>query len=158
MAADGTPPPVVWTRERAIAALRRSLNRLSDGEHTTCQVAAERGIFCRGFRQWNDHEFHGRWKAVLGESTHLSRPQIERLADLWQLSEQIVQRVRVTCDAHSVSPGPCRGWHEFSNETLARFCGELLGREVLVESGVSDTIDSGVPLSIRAIQKSDEKL
>jgi hypothetical protein len=153
MAADGDPPPVIWSRERAIAALRRSLNRLSDGERTTCQVAAERGIFCRGFRQWNDHEFHGRWKAVLGESTHLSRPQIERLADLWQLSEQIVQRVRVTCDAHSAAPGPCRGWQEFSNETLARFCGELLGRDVVVEGAERDAIDSGASFSLRAGSK-----
>lgn len=132
MLAPAGSPPVTWGRQTAIAALRRCLNRLGDGEHSTCQVAAERGIFCRGFRRWNDHEFHQRWKTVLGESTHLTRPQIERLADLWQLSEQIAQRVRVTCDAQSGAPGPCRGWQEFSNETLARFCAELLGREFVV--------------------------
>ena len=157
MAADGDSPPVIWSRERAIAALRRCLNRLSDGEHSTCQVAAERGIFCRGFRQWNDHEFHGRWKAVLGESTHLSRPQIERLADLWQLSEQIVQRVRITCDARSAAPGPCRGWYEFSNETLARFCGELLGRDVLVEGAENGTLETRPSGSLPAARKPDDK-
>jgi hypothetical protein len=132
MAPDGGPPPVIWSRQTAIAALRRCLNRLCDGEHSTCQVAAERGIFCRGFRRWNDHEFHQRWKTVLGESTHLTRPQIELLADLWQLSEQIAQNCRVTCDAQSAAARACGGWQEFSNEALARFCAELLGREVVV--------------------------
>jgi hypothetical protein len=132
MPEPGDSPPVTWSRETAIAELRLCLIRLSDGEHSTCQVAAERGIFCRGFRRWNDHEFHQRWKAVLGESTHLTRPQIELLADLWQLSEQVAQRVRITCDAQSAAPGSCRGWQEFSNETLARFCAELLGREIVV--------------------------
>lgn len=142
MGPDGESSAIVWSRDRAIAALRRCLNRLSDGEHSTCQVASERGIFCRGFSRWNDHEFHRRFRPVLGQSTHLSRPQVERLADLWQLSEQIVQRVQVTCDAHSVQPGPCRGWQEFSNETLARFCGELLGRAIVVEG---QKIDSNAP-------------
>ena len=137
-----------WSRQTAIAALRLCLNRLSDVEHSTCQVAAERGIFCRGFRRWNDHEFHQRWKTVLGQSTHLTRPQIERLADLWQLSEQITQRVRVACDATSAAPRPCRGWEEFSNETLARLCAELLGREVVVGAPQIDTRASvaGKPL------------
>ena len=134
MTPDGGPPPVLWSRKRAIGALRERLDRLSDGQHSTCQVAAELGIFCRGFRQWDDHEFHSRWKTVLGQSTHLSRPQMERLADLWQLLEQIARGVRVTCDAQSVAPGACRGWQEFSNEALARFCGELLGKEIVVSS------------------------
>ena len=157
MAPDGNPRPVVWTREQAIAALRRCLNRLSDGEHSTCQIAAERGIFCRGFSQWNDHEFHRRWKPVLGESTHLSRPQVERLADLWELSEQIGQRVRLTCDARAAAPGPCRGWHEFSNETLAQYCAELLGRSVAVTGPEIDTNVSVAGKAFRETTCSDDK-
>jgi len=125
------------TRHQAIAALRRGLERLGDGEHSTCHVAAERGIFCRGFRRFDDHEFHRRWKPVLGASTHLTRPQVERIADVWELCEQVRQRVHLTCDAHSVSPGPCRGWHEFSNEALGGFCSELLGHDVIVTGGAS---------------------
>ena len=143
----------VWTREQAVAALRRCLDRLSDSEHSTCQIAAERGIFCRGFRQWDDHEFHRRWKAILGESTHLSRPQMERLADLWELSEQLAQRVRLTCDARAAMPGPCRGWHEFSNETLARFCAELLGREVVVAATPIDANASVAGKPFREIKR-----
>ena len=132
-----------WSREQAIAALRRRLTALSDGEMSTCRMATERGIFCRGFKQWNDHEFHERWKAVLGESTHLARPQVERLADLWQLSVQIVEGVRVACDARSGRPRACRGWDEFSNEDLARFCRELLDQPVNVEGRATDEHSSG---------------
>jgi len=131
----GGPGARVLTRHQAIAELRRALERLGDGEHSTCYIAAERGIFCRGFRRFDDHEFHRRWRTVLGESTHLNREQIERLADVWELCEQLRHRVRLTCDARAATPGPCRGWFEFSNETLARFCSELLGHAVVVTEG-----------------------
>ncbi len=135
--------PFVLTRHQAIAVLRRGLERIGDAEHSTCHVAAERGIFCRGFRRFDDHEFHRRWRPVLGESTHLNRGQIERLADVWELCEQVVQRVRVTCDARAASPGPCRGWFEFSDATLARFCSEFLERDVAVTEGAGT--DSPAP-------------
>jgi hypothetical protein len=97
-----------------------------------CEVAAERGVFCRGFQRWHDEEFHRRWKPVLGESTHLSRAQMERLANLWQLVEQARCGVTLACDAQTVAGRPCRGWDEFSEVTLARFCSEILGRNVAV--------------------------
>lgn len=125
-------PPEILTREQAIARLRGSLLPLCDAEHSICHVAAERGIFCRGFRRWDDHEFHHRWKRVLGQSTHLSRPQMERLADVWQLCEQIHHGVKLACDAPAGARGACRGWDEFSNETLAQFCLELSRRAVVV--------------------------
>jgi len=124
--------PVVWTRKEAIESLRQSLLRFCDEEHSMCEVAAERGIFCRGFRRWHEAEFHKKWKAVLGQSTHLTRAQMERLANIWQLSEQIRCRVGLACDAQTISPGACRGWNEFSNEALGRFCDEILGRNVVV--------------------------
>ena len=127
-----TAEPGVWTRDEAIARLRESLLKLCDEEHSMCRVAAERGIFCRGFRRWHDAEFHARWRVLLGQSTHLTRPQVERLADLWQLAEQIRHRVPLVCDAQTMAHGACRGWDEFPNETLARFCSELLGRVVTV--------------------------
>ena len=92
-----------------------------------CQVAAERRIFCRGFQRWHDSEFHDRWRAILGESTHLTRPQMEELANVWQLTEQIRTRVGLACDAQAMCHGACRGWDEFSNETLGRYCNEILG-------------------------------
>jgi hypothetical protein len=123
---------VVWTRKEAIERLRQNLLALCDEDHSMCEVAADRNIFCRGFRRWHEAEFHRKWKAVLGQSTHLSRAQMERLANIWQLSEQIRCRASLACDAQTIAHGPCRGWDEFSNETLARFCDEILGRNVIV--------------------------
>ena len=83
--------PELWTRAEAIACLRESLVKLCGEGRSMCQAAADRGIFCRGFRQWPEREFHDLWKPLIGESTHLSRAQMERFADLWQLSEQVRQ-------------------------------------------------------------------
>jgi hypothetical protein len=124
--------PTVWTRPEAIARLRAALLSLTDEDHSICQVAAEKGIFCRGFRRWHDSEFDRRWRSLLGSSTHLTRGQVEQLANLWQLAEQIRQRVGLACDALTAVPGACRGWDDFSNEDLARHCRDLLEKEVRV--------------------------
>jgi hypothetical protein len=122
--------PELWTRTDAIANLREALLRLTDSDHSMCQIAAANGILCRGFRRWNASEFDRRWRGCLGRSTHLSRAQIEELANIWMLSEQIRQRVALSCDAQTVQHGACRGWDEFSNAELARFCADVLCRNV----------------------------
>jgi hypothetical protein len=68
---------------------------------------------------------------TMGQSTHLDRAQLERLADVWQLTEQLRLRIPIACDATSGS-GPCRGWSEFSNAELERFCADVLGRNVVI--------------------------
>jgi hypothetical protein len=124
--------PEVWSRQIAIDRLRESLRRLTDEEHSICQVAAERGIFCHGFRRWPASEFDRRWKNAIGRSTHLSRAQMEELANVWQLAEQIRCRVALACDAQTTARSGCRGWDEFSNADLARYCGDILGENVVV--------------------------
>ncbi len=138
--ADGAPE--VWTRAEAIACLRESLVKLCGEGRSMCQAAADRGIFCRGFRQWPEREFHDLWKPLIGESTHLSRAQMERFADLWQLSEQVRQGFTLACDAQVVRPGVCRGWDEFSNVDLSRFCAEILARRVVVTDGRPISIET----------------
>jgi hypothetical protein len=121
--------------------LRQALLTLCDGEHSMCQVAAERGIFCRGFRRWNASEFDRRWRFAIGRSTHLSRAQMEEFANVWQLSEQLRQRVALACDAGVNGPGGCRGWNEFSNADLSRFCADVLGLSVqVVETDTPDVL------------------
>lgn len=120
-----------WSRDRAVGKLRSALCRLADDEHSICQVAAERGIFCRGFRRWSDSEFDRRFRRVLGRSTHLSRAQMEELANVWQLAEQLRCRVALACDAKG-APRACRGWDEFSNADLERYCADILGVDVVV--------------------------
>lgn len=125
-------PPLVWHRNEAISRLRSSLLAMTDDEHSLCQVAAERGIFCRGFRRWGEREFDRRWRMYIGRSTHLSREQMEEYANLWELAEQVRKRVSLACDAQTEARGPCRGWNEFSNAEIARFCNDVLGENVEV--------------------------
>lgn len=122
----------VWHRDEAISHLRASLLRMTDEEHSLCQVAAERGVFCRGFHRWTEAEFDRQWRGYIGRSTHLSRAQMEEYANLWQLAEQLRRRVSLACDAQTSAHGPCRGWNEFSNAALARFCSDVLGENVEV--------------------------
>jgi hypothetical protein len=121
-----------WTRARAVERLRDTLRGLVGDDRSMCRVAAERGIFCRGFARWSDSEFDRRFRGALGRSTHLSRAQMEELADLWQLAEQIRCRVTLACDARGASLGACRGWDEFSNADLERYCADILGLDVVV--------------------------
>lgn len=120
----------VWTRGEAIARLREALIKLTDDERSMCQVAAERGIFCHGFRRWNALEFDRHWRNSIGRSTHLSRAQMEEFANLWQLTDQIRTGVAFACDLQAVERGACRGWAEFSNADLSRFCCDILGQDI----------------------------
>ena len=104
-----------------------------------CRAAAEEGIFCHGFKRWPEREFHDRWKDHLGVSTHLTRSQMEELADLWQLTEQVSRRDALICDAQTVCPGACRGWNEFTDSDLERFCLEILGETVNIRAGKDQT-------------------
>ena len=105
---------------------------MTDGENSLCRIAAEQGIFCRGFRRWNVAEFDRRWRDFIGRSTHLSRSQMEEYANLWQLTEQLACGIPLACDALNAARGPCRGWNEFSNAVLGQFCADLLGMNVEV--------------------------
>src|SRR5262245_9161652 len=132
----------VWTRDQAIAKLREGLLKLCDGERSLCAVVAELGIFCRGFRRWPDATFLRGWTPILGQSTDLTRAQMERFADLWLLTEQLRFRVPIACDLAAAGGGPCRGWNGFSNADLERCCDEILGRNVAVTE--SDQIAQSV--------------
>jgi hypothetical protein len=120
------------SRAEAISRLREALLKLTDDEHSICQVAAEQGIFCRGFRRWNAAEFDRRWSRVIGRSSHLTRAQLEEFANLWQLAEQVRCRVTVACDLAQSTKSTCRGWDEFSSADLARHCSDILGRNIEV--------------------------
>jgi hypothetical protein len=122
------PKPAGRTRGETIACLRSRLIGLGDGEHSVCKVAADRGIFCRGFRRWSDREFHDRFKGTLGVSTHLTRPQMEELADLWQLTEQLSQGIALICDAPAAARAACRGWDEFTDLEIQGFGCEMIGQ------------------------------
>jgi hypothetical protein len=124
-----------WGRIETIGRLRDALLRLADDEHSMCQIAAQRGVFCYGFRRWNASEFDRRWRGAIGRSTHLTRAQMEEFANLWQLAEQLRGGVALACDVRTAAHSPCRGWDEFSNADLSRFCADILGQNIeVVES------------------------
>jgi len=134
----------VWTRSEAIARIRWALLQHADGERSMCAIAAELGIFCRGFRRWHDREFHLAWRPAIGVSTHLTRAEMERLADLWQLSEQLRLQASIACDAQAICAGACRGWNEFSNEKLEQFCSDILGKRVALDESAGANADSRI--------------
>jgi hypothetical protein len=130
---DTSPTPCLWHRGEAISRLRERLIPMTDAECSLCRVAAEGRFFCWGFRRWNDWEFDRRWRDHIGRSTHLSRAQMEEYANLWQLAEQVREDVPLACDVDDRAAGrPCRGWMEFSNDEIAKFCADLLGKDVEV--------------------------
>lgn len=137
-AVDLTKPGTGDSRQAAIARLRSALVPMAGNDRSLCRVAAERGIFCRGFRRWHVAEFDRRWRHAIGRSTHLSREQMERFADIWQLTEQLRQGVALACDAKPGPSSPCRGWDEFSDEDLARFCRELAEDDGLTGTTAGD--------------------
>ncbi len=125
------PPHPVVSRPFAIRKLREFLLTLTDDDHSMCEVAARKGIFCKGFSRWNDDELKAHF-AGLAKRKKLNRWQLEALANKWELARQIVDRVPIACDAQAVEHDTCGGWDDFTNESLAGFCRDLLGWEVKV--------------------------
>ncbi len=119
-------------RDKAIAAIRRRLLELVDDEHSMCEVASEKGIYCHGFRQYTDEELKERYEWLTRGKGDLSREAIEDLANRWQIARQIVDDVSLSCDAQTKEHDTCMGWDGFDNATLARFYRELLGHEIRV--------------------------
>lgn len=125
-----TNPDETISREEAIRRIRGALLSMVDEDHSLCQIAAQRGVFCQGFRRYSDQEFQQRYEWLVKRNPGLSRDQIEELANRWQLARQIVDEVPLACDAQQIEHDVCRGWDEFSNDELARYCRELTGTSV----------------------------
>ncbi|HSN67904.1 MAG TPA: hypothetical protein VLV48_01575 [Thermoanaerobaculia bacterium] len=119
-------------RSAAIRRLRDVLVLMTDEEHSICRVAAERGIFCKGFKRYSDGELRERYSWLVNRDPSISRPRLEDLADRWQLARQVFDDVPIACDAQQIEHDTCGGWDEFSDDDLARFCRELLHENVIV--------------------------
>ena len=106
------------TREEAIARIRERLQSLTDDENCICKVAAERGIFCRGFRRWSDAELRERYWWIVRKKPDITRVELEAIANQWQLAQQDVRHVTLSCDVQQQIHDTCRGWDDFSTEDL----------------------------------------
>jgi hypothetical protein len=122
----------VINREDAISRLRRKLLELTNDQKSACQVATERPILCRGFARYSEEELREAYRPLVQREPSISRQALEGAANAWQLQRQREVGTLTSCDTQQMFYETCRGWMDFSNAQLSRFCLELLGEEVVV--------------------------
>lgn len=124
--------PEIVSRPTVIAALREELARRAGGEVSICRLAAEKGLFCRGFKRLSDAELRERYDWIQKKDPSLTRAELENVADRWQLARQEVFGAKTSCDVQQLEHDACGGWDDFNSADLARFLRELTGRVVEV--------------------------
>lgn len=117
-------------REDVIAGLRDAFLQQTNDDKSMCQVATERGFFCRGFRQFTDAELRNRYWWLVRKRPSITRPELEALANAWQLSQQDVRDMPLACDVQAHVHDTCAGWDDFTNEQLAHFYEVVTGKNV----------------------------
>lgn len=123
----------IISRSQAIEDLRRELVKLVTEGRSLCMVAARRGLFCTGFDRWSDAELARHCSGELQPGPGVTRAEMERQADLWQLGLQNTRTGRLPCDAGGVIRSRlCAGWDEFYERELAGFYREMCGEDVRV--------------------------
>ena len=124
--------PTKVKRDVAINQLREALVGMTDDDHSMCEIAAEKGIFCGGFKRYSDTELRERYGWLARKNPDAPREVVEDLANRWQLARQEFRDRNLACDVQTIEHHTCGGWDEFSNDELATFYRELLGKEVVV--------------------------
>lgn len=123
--------PESISRPALIATLRDELTRRA-GETSICKLAAQTGIFCKGFRRYSDAEMKERYGWISKKNPDVPREELEEIADRWQLARQDVLGAQSSCDVQQLEHDACGGWDDFGDDQLARFLRELTGRNVVV--------------------------
>jgi uncharacterized protein YbjT (DUF2867 family) len=113
------------SREALIARLREKLIEAA-GDDSVCRMAAERGIYCKGFCRYDDAELRERYSWIDDRRPGLTREDLERIANDWQLAQQEVFDLPTACDVQAKVHDTCRGWQDFTTEQLAAFYEELI--------------------------------
>ena len=119
------------SRPALIVVLRDELTRRA-GEVSICRLAAQTGIFCKGFRRYTDAEMKERYSWISKKDPDVPREELEEIADRWQLARQDVLGAPTSCDVQQLEHDACGGWDDFGDDQLARFLRELTGRNVVV--------------------------
>lgn len=119
-------------REEAIARIREELVRLTDEDNCACKVAADRRIFCNGFRQFTDQQLRERYWWIVRKRPDITRAELEKIANDWQLAQQDVKDLPIACDVQQRAHDTCGGWSDFSNEQLVAFYQQLTGKEIRI--------------------------
>ncbi len=123
------------TRTKAIDDIRALLMTLVDDEHSICDVAASRHIFCGGFARWTFTELKQRHPQIVRSRHALTPAELRDLANRWQLARQFVTHDAIACDLqqHEASNKLCKGWDEFTDEQMASFHYEICGEKISIE-------------------------
>lgn len=124
--------PSPLSRGEIINLLRQELVRRADGEKSACKVAADEGIFCRGFARYTDLELRRRYDWIMRRYPKMTRKELEEIADRWQMARQDVEESPTACDVQQKVHDTCKGWDDFSSEELSRFYYEMTGKEIVV--------------------------
>lgn len=119
-------------RSEIISRLRRELMQSTDEENSVCKVAAERGVFCKGFKRYTDDELRKRYDWIVAKNPVMTREDLERIANDWQLAQQEVHELPMACDVQQKVYDTCRGWNDFTDEQLAKFYFQLTGDEIAI--------------------------
>jgi len=119
-------------RNDAIQLLRSELLKHTDSETSACKFAAERGVFCRGFKRYDDAELRRKYNWITRRRPEITRDELEEIANRWQLARQDVDALPLACDVQQVEHDMCGGWDDFSNEDLSKFYNQLTGRNIVV--------------------------
>jgi len=120
------------TRDQAIDALRTALLELIDDQHSCCEVAARKGIFCHGFAQWTFTELRNRYPTIVRSRPRITPAELRDLANRWQLARQTALGTSLSCDTQLQEGAlqTCTGWNEFGSADLERFHVELTGEPI----------------------------
>ena len=119
-------------RNEIISRLRRELMQGTDEENSVCKIAAERGVFCKGFNRYTDEELRKRYDWIVAKNPVMTREDLERIANDWQLAQQEVHELPMACDVQQKVYDTCRGWNDFTDEQLAKFYFQLTGDEIAI--------------------------
>ena len=120
------------TRQECIGDLQRDLRKLAPGEHSMCEVAARKGIYCKGFAQWTFDELKERYDWIAKARPNITREELEKLANAWQVARQDVFGTGLSCDTQSIEHDTCKGFDGWTDRDLARFHAEICGEAVEV--------------------------
>jgi hypothetical protein len=126
------PAIETMSREELVGHLRGQLSKYTDIENSICKIAAERGIFCDGFKRYSDDELRRRYSWIADKRPGITREELEEIANDWQLAQQEVYELPFACDVQRKVHDTCRGWNDFTNEQLAKFYYQLTGKEIQV--------------------------
>jgi len=124
--------PAHLSRPQAIALLREKLAAMTDESHCLCAVAAQKGIFCRGFERLSDRELRKRFWWIARKRPQATRAQLEEAISLYHLGREEIRGEAICCDVETREHAGCDGWNQFDNSAIEKFVLEIVGRRISV--------------------------